>query len=250
MNEAAARRFDEMPFPARRAVSETGIETLRVGATVLLVAFHAVGGENNALRLSSSHPLQLANDFLVDLRMPLFAFIAGYVYALRPIGLGRFGNFALGKSRRLLVPGAVAVIAFAAVSALLDRRFAVPLDEIWRIFLYPYAHFWFLQAIFLILLGVAIAEKLAGERVMLPIFVLASLALVLDMDPSIRFFSLRHATYLLPYFALGVVVRRYRGVIEEHHAACLGLALAFVAVACAWNLQNPRRRGRPLSRKA
>lgn len=89
------------------------IDTLRILATFLLVAYHVIGiGAAGGMEVADSSLWRFAADLLVDIRMPLFAFIAGCVYALRPIALGNIGGFIIGKTRRLVIPGIVAALVF------------------------------------------------------------------------------------------------------------------------------------------
>ncbi len=223
--------------PQQRRGVDTSIEALRVIATFLLVSYHVMNGPEMKTIAGAAHPLRLVSEFFVDLRMPLFAFISGYVYAIRPIGTGPWPSFVLGKARRLLVPGAIAALSFAAASALLGRRFTVPFDEIWRILLYPYAHYWFLQSIFLILLLVALSEKLIGPRVVMPLFfVMASAALVSGYWLPIQFFSAQGAAYLLPYFTLGALVVRHRDLLDRNRGKILAVTLPLLVGTAAWNI--------------
>ena len=61
------------------------------------------GDRDTGLRLPDEHVAAQINDFLALVRMPLFSFLSGMVYALRP-ARGDIGPFAAGKARRLLVP--------------------------------------------------------------------------------------------------------------------------------------------------
>ena len=61
------------------------VDTLRGIACFLLVAYHVVGGDPTAgLKINEGIVRQIV-DVLVYLRMPLFVFLSGYVYAHRPI---------------------------------------------------------------------------------------------------------------------------------------------------------------------
>uniref|UniRef100_UPI0035AFCA27 acyltransferase family protein n=1 Tax=Paracoccus sp. TaxID=267 RepID=UPI0035AFCA27 len=82
------------------------IETVRAIAILVLVSFHVIGGPEagRGLGLQAPHPLRYYADLLIDIRMPLFAFIAGAVYALRPVRVEKLGSFLVGKFRRLALP--------------------------------------------------------------------------------------------------------------------------------------------------
>lgn len=68
------------------------------------------------LELDYLHPLRIFAVLLIDLRMPLFAFIAGYVYGLRPIRARDYPAFALDKLRRLVVPAGIAILIFVLIA--------------------------------------------------------------------------------------------------------------------------------------
>src|SRR6185436_8195287 len=86
-------------------------------ACLLLVSYHVIGGDRDTgLRLADDHIAARINDFLALVRMPLFSFLSGMVYALRPLR-GDIGPFASGKVRRLLVPMLVVGTGFALLQA-------------------------------------------------------------------------------------------------------------------------------------
>jgi fucose 4-O-acetylase-like acetyltransferase len=57
------------------------------------------------------------NDVLAYIRMPLFTFLSGYVYAFRPF-TGHTCQFIKGKARRLLLPMLVEDTLFAIIQSL------------------------------------------------------------------------------------------------------------------------------------
>jgi fucose 4-O-acetylase-like acetyltransferase len=209
------------------------IETLRALAVLLLVFYHVVGsGPTAGLEIDYPHPLRTINDLMVDLRMPTFAFVAGYVYAIRPVAIGAYGGFMTGKVRRLLVPGAVAVTLFALAATLTGMSMA--LDEwarFWRIYLFPYAHFWFLQAIFLIFSVLALIEARTGPRAAWALLAAAVPLYLLDLFPPGNPFAVKQAVYLAPYFLCGVLYRRHLRLLRRHGRLVLPLCLALAAVA-------------------
>ncbi len=96
------------------------VATLRVPATMLLISYHVVGpNETAGMALGYPSGWRIFADALIDVRMPLFAAIAGMVYALRPIALDNLAEFASGRIHRLVVPGVVASIAFWIVCNLI-----------------------------------------------------------------------------------------------------------------------------------
>ncbi len=218
--------------------NEIPLETMRALAVVLLVSFHVIGpNSDGGLRVAYPDMLRLYADFFVDLRMPLFGFIAGYVYALRPPSMTGYAGFVLGKLRRLYLPGIVAILAFVVVAAIMGNRFAVPLTEAWQPLFYSYAHFWFLQSILVIFVLFGFLDALLEGRFTLLFLITSCVLYLAGTGFDTRFFSVNGALYLLPYFLLGVVFNRHAGAVAEVSER-LTLVLGVLAVACAlWNIQ-------------
>ena len=208
------------------------IETMRASATILLVSYHVVEG----LQTSYPHPLRLFADFLVDVRMPLFAFIAGFVYAARPVELSKFRSFAIGKFHRLLIPGAIAITVFAAFESLAGGRMQTELSQIWMLYLLPYAHYWFLQAVFIIFLTYGLIDALSKQRADLTLFVLSIGIYVSGILFPLDVFSVDSVLYLLPFFLLGVIVKRHGALIYRHRVWIVIASLIILTAATAWNI--------------
>lgn len=217
-------------FPASKRM-DSPLETARAVAVILLVSYHVIGTDQySGLGLSDAHPLRLLSAFLVDLRMPLFAFIAGYVYALRPVSPSGFGAFAVGKIRRLAIPGAVALTAFLLVSNLMQTPFQMT-EHAWRAYLFPYAHYWFLQAILLIFLIFGAFDVLTQGRLLLVSLALTSAVSLAGLYPLENAFSIAEAIYLAPYFIFGVVFSRHKHLFVNRRAMFVALALVGVSWA-------------------
>ncbi|WP_299846254.1 acyltransferase [uncultured Paracoccus sp.] len=219
------------------------VDTMRAIAALLLVTYHVIGaGPDAGLQIDYPEPLRLFADFLLDLRMPLFAMIAGLVFAIRspaPMGLPRF--FA-GKLRRLVVPGIVAMFAFELASSLGHTRLDVHARYLTP-FVTGYAHFWFLQSILLIFVVYVPLDSLTGGRIahytLLPACFLSLSGFAVPNDP----FSIDGAMILLPYFLLGILVWRHRGKLLAHRRRILAGALALLLIGSAWNIQILRETG-------
>ena len=183
------------------------IETLRGLAIILVVGFHITNDGPIA-------PAQDVYDYLgysfQNIRLPLFTIISGYLYGVRPVvGPGYYGGFVQGKVRRILLPlVVVASLQFLAKAVLPGVNNPEPIHDLWKAFLLPYEHFWFLQVIFLLFLFVGVL----GHLKILPYFrnwliLIAASFIVYLVYPwsnvSLKFFSLGATTYLLPYFLLG-----------------------------------------------
>lgn len=209
------------------------IEASRIVAVVLLVLYHVIGvGTEGGLQVSGMHPARLFADFFVDLRMPLFAFIAGHVYALRPVAPAALQAFLAGKFRRLAVPGAVAITLFMLASLLLQSRFA-PDEGWWQNYVRPYAHFWFLQAILLIFVIFGSFDVLSRGRFTTVVLSLSVMWYLSGIRLPTSLMSANHATYLLPYFLVGVLTGRHRQMILDRRLLIV-MAAAAVIAAAAW----------------
>src|SRR5690348_13562586 len=65
------------------------VQTLRGVACLLLVAFHAIGSASTSiLHVPDDSPYRRFTNLFVHVRMPLFTFLSGLVYAYRPIRAG------------------------------------------------------------------------------------------------------------------------------------------------------------------
>lgn len=220
------------------------IETLRGFACVLLVLYHVIGADpSNGLRISEG-PLRLLNDVLAYLRMPLFTFLSGMVYGLRPFS-GNSRRFLLGKCRRLLIPMLVVGTFFALVQAVTPGANAAVGN--WRfLHLQPVAHFWFIESLFWVFLLVWLAErqKWLDSAVGLGSALLLACLLYLTVRGT-HWFSIDGAIYLLPYFLCGLAVTRL-GLWPRLSAHGVPLLLAIVALTAVWQMgmpvPNPDRR--------
>lgn len=226
------------PAPAiesSRAVSSKEslrVETLRGLACVLLVAFHVIGSRaSSGLHVDEDSLYRQFANLFMHLRMPLFTFLSGFVYAYRPVILGQTRDFAAKKLTRLLLPLlCVSTLYFLMTLAIPDSTGKLPLQQVWHIFLYPYVHFWFLQAIILIFTVVVLLESqqlLANVR---RYAVVLSLSMALHLYVRLQNadtapFSAVHAIYLAPFFLLGLGVNRFREVLLQP-------AVIWVSVAC------------------
>jgi len=193
----------------------SSIEEIRIIATILLVVYHVIGRSDSGLRLDYPHELRFLADLLANFRMPAFAVIAGFFFCLRPLTLPAFGKFLVGKARRLAVPGLIAAIIFASTANLLNLRFALPPAEFWRLLVFPYAHYWFLQAILVLFVVVGFVDALMRNR---SEFLLLGTALALSFAGIVdtAFFSINRAVALAPCFALGMCIYRHGRSIERY----------------------------------
>lgn len=251
------------------------IDTIRAIACIALVSYHVVGSSGSAgLHLADEHLLSRLNQTFADMRMPLFSFISGYVFVVAAQGRGEGRTEARsaasllgGKARRLLVPMlAVGALFWALRTALIGAQ-----GPLWQIAVLPYAHFWYLQATFLlmaVLIGAAALLRDTGGRaggqtgsvsaqercVALALFVVVTALWVIGTRAQVNLFSVNNALYIGPFFFAGFILarspraktalmgggamRRGAGGAIVTLAVLVGAALAFDWV----EVQGPARR--------
>jgi peptidoglycan/LPS O-acetylase OafA/YrhL len=219
------------------AADSARVQTLRGLACLLLVGFHVIGsGTTSGMAVPDDSGWRMFANILTPLRMPLFAFLSGFVYAYRPVRAGEESRFARRKLIRLWLPLlTVSTIYYLTTLVAPDARGRMPLSEAWTIYLYGYVHFWFLQSIILIFAATLFLEVLGAlstcgrfTLVLAAAFVLSALA-----EPTVAtFMSWRGAVYLAPFFLLGLGANRFRDAIREPHVqvACTLIFVFAMAV--------------------
>ncbi|MDY6934649.1 MAG: acyltransferase [Spirochaetota bacterium] len=189
------------------------IETLRGIAIILMVAGHVIGNvSTEGLRVSDDSFYRYFYYSFKYLRMPLFTVISGFVYSMRPLEKGKLGYFLRGKARRLILPlFTVSTIHFLTQTIVPNINTPTQLINIWKIYLFPFQHFWFLQAIFLVFIITAVIDYFElQETIKKWLFCLfIVIILYLFIKHPINFFSFNKALYLLPFFILGCGLSRF-----------------------------------------
>lgn len=210
------------------------VTELRGLACLLLVAYHVVGVPGAGMRVPDDSLYRYLTDSLAFIRMPLFTVISGLVYAGRPVRAAELGAFASKKLRRLLLPFLVVSTLFFAMQSAVPgtNRVGAP-DEWWHIYLYPYAHFWYLQALLWIfaLVGVLDAHGVLRRPRPFAAITAAAFAACLALPDGEMVFGINNAVYLLPYFLAGVAVTRFPAVFADpgvRRAVMAGLVGALV----------------------
>ncbi len=206
--------------------SNIEIDTLRGLACLLVVGYHATDVHAPNLISGDGSFIEEFNQALFMVRMPLFTFLSGLVYSMRPVQT--FSSpFLIGKVRRLLVPMLTVGTTLYVMQYLTPGTVAhgepFPLLHV-----EPMFPFWFLEALFQIYVIVAILEhtnQLVTLRSALAVFVGACLLCVSGLGTE--YFAFQDALYLLPFFLAGMIVRRYE--ILEKISDHLGIV---VAVSC------------------
>lgn len=201
-----------VPLPTNNRLH---IDTLRGLACLLLVMYHVVGdAPYSGLMLPDDHPLSVINHALAFGRMPLFAAIAGFVYALRPLKrqvgeVGEVTQFMGSKVRRLLLPLLFVGTAFALLRARTSGA-TIDADFLLRMHLTSNDQFWFLKALFWIFLAIVLLERLGALRRPAGFGgVLAASAGLFVFWESPDVFAISGAVYLLPYFLVGLGLQRF-----------------------------------------
>lgn len=198
---------------------DQGIESLRGLAIVLLVGLHASPPPLENIGVMEGEGFWAYVSYCVMLlRMPLFTVISGYVYALRPLRAGASRSFLKGKARRLLLPFAtISTLTFALMKAAGSET--LPWGEIWKIYVFPYQHFWFLQALVLVFLAITLLEH--HQALQTPrrwalallgaLLLQQAVDLAVSSSPLWEVLCFARAAYLLPFFVLGLGLCRFGG---------------------------------------
>ena len=205
---------------------DRNLDTVRGVACILLVFYHTVGaGPHDGLRLDPASWYSIANDFLAYVRMPLFTFLSGVVYARRPLVSGNGVAFARGKVKRLLVPFICITLLFTIVQKLTPGTNAsLEWWDIPRTLVWPYGHLWFIAALLWVfaLVGCLDYFRALDKPSSAAILFLIASAMFAYRDGAVGVFAWNRALYLLPFFLTGLVLTRFGW---KWAVACASLAL-------------------------
>lgn len=220
------------------------IETLRGLACLLLVVCHVIGADVSLGLRVADGVVRWVNDGLAYLRMPLFTFLSGLVYGLRPFA-GDSRGFLRGKAIRLLLPMLFVGTAFALLQSLTPGANS-NFGPWYLIHVQPVAHFWFVESLFWVFVVVWALERWQlMSRPAGMVAVLGLSAVVYLTNWGVAWFGLDGAIYLAPYFLAGLAVTRFQLTARVCNMG-IGLGLLMLAVACMWGLgmpvPNPDRR--------
>jgi glucan biosynthesis protein C len=234
------------------------VQTLRGIACILLVAFHTIGSEAlTGMKVDDDSGYRLFANLFTYLRMPLFTFLSGFVYAYRPAQAGQVAAFARRKFARLVLPLlCVSTLFYAATEvSQANTLWQIPLDQMWRIYVFNYAHYWFLQAIILIFAAVALLDRFkllstpGRYAVAFVVAVTIHLTVPVERDETVPFSAL-DALYLAPFFLLGLGANRFRAILMQPFVSrtCVLAALVGMVMHAAMLLQGqtPSQHGMPL----
>jgi glucans biosynthesis protein C len=214
------------------SVESARVQALRGIACLLLVAFHAIGASaDSGLRVSDDSHWRMFTNLVVHLRMPLFTFLSGFVYGLRPLAPGQLGDFSGKKLRRLGVPLIIATTVLYGLHTAMHHP-VPPLSHLWTIYVFPYWHLWFVQALLIVFAVLVVLESIGALSTFTRFLTVLALAVALYFAAPFQarnVFSCYSATYLLPFFLCGLGAHRFRGVVQSRQALiatvlCLVLA--------------------------
>lgn len=212
------------------------IETLRGIAIILMVLGHVIGStSDNGLKVADDSIWRFSYYAFQYIRMPLFTVISGFVYAYKPVS--RFtsnSKFISGKINRLLIPLVVVATLFYLLQYVTPGTNSKnDLNDIWRIYVYPYAHFWFLQGMMIVFLIITVLENFkvldTFKSAMLCLVIAALIFIALPY--KFNYFSLNRVPFLLTFFILGLSLKRfYESIFKRSLIKTAGLIFV-VAIA-------------------
>lgn len=215
---------------------DLSIDSLRGIAILLMVAGHVIGGESDrGMAVADDSIWRYYYVGLADIRMPLFAMLSGYVYALRPISkIDSLPRLITGKSRRLLVPLLTVGTLFFFTQLLVPGTNSKPeLNDAWKVYVYSIEHLWFLQAIFLIFVIVGLLDAFdvlkSPKRWTLAVALASTIYLFVTVSPIYNVFSLTGVIRLLPFFLLGYGFNKFRSKLETK-SVLTGCVIGFLAL--------------------
>ena len=184
------------------------VDSLRGIACILLVTLHVTYD-----KLDEAQWLDWYGDTFIYIRMPLFAFLSGVVYAWRPLTDHReYGTFVSKKVRRLLIPYVIFVPLIGASQILLGANTAPDLEP-WNWILYSLPPYWFLLATFWVYAAVALADSYGLLRTKLNVGIVFATVLavnvIFDMQDAEGILQFTSAVYLGLFFLAGLAATRF-----------------------------------------
>lgn len=224
------------PAVAKFAVP-ANLDTVRGLACFMLVAYHVVGSDpGRGLRLPAESDWHYVMASFSWIRMPIFTILSGFLYGRHRVRADRLGEFLMKKLQRIAVALIALTLVTVAIRHFIFAESANPLEPL----THSYEHFWFLQALLIIFLIVALLDCLAmpGRRTLILITLgTAILSANLHLGQT---FSVGGALYLLPFFLAGLVLSQWPSLIARRDIAIA----AFVTVLVTTILQQLSLHGR------
>jgi fucose 4-O-acetylase-like acetyltransferase len=196
-----------------------------------VAALHILNGLINAGIINTATLVELGQSWeKYSFNMPVFFFLSG-LFIMRSVRKP-LRDFTADRMRTTVYPyflwSIITVFVASIVGAQSDSSITFSLDTFGRMFYDPLLHYWFLYALFFIVMIVAIASKLGISRYWL---FFGALVLFAWDFPHERLL----AQHLVIYFAFGMVISEpLRGLIDRTK----GLVLLLVALLglSAWGV--------------
>jgi peptidoglycan/LPS O-acetylase OafA/YrhL len=95
------------------------------------------------------------------------------------------------------------------------------LSQAWTIYVFPYWHLWFVQALMVVFALLVVLESIGALSTFTRFAAVLTLAVALYVAAPFQatnVFSCYSATYLLPFFLCGLGAHRFRGVLQSRRA--------------------------------
>ena len=222
------------------------IESLRGIAIILVVLGHVIGsGPEGGLKIEFPSNWRYIYCWIDIIQLPLFTAIAGWVYALKPIEKG-LKQFIFEKIKRLILPMLIIAPVYYILQCIIPgTNTSNSIFDLWRVFLFSYSIYWYLYALFIIFIMIAIIDKykkantLSGWFKILIISILTSLIFKntsIDNIPNI--FCFLGGINQLPYFLIGLGLYRFKDALyKKSYYLILGiisLTISFLAINMEW----------------
>ena len=240
-------RIAPMIKPKKRSV-DLRIETLR-GFAILGVVFNHTGAwiiaalnKSNIEAGWESNILMFFMEFFSPLRMPLFTVISGWVYALMPVDKENIKTYLLSKVRRIIIPLFFISTILFFITGLVNNIYPSlggshgqvlsPL-EFWKTWFYHFGHLWFLQAIVVLFILIAVIDLLGAMNHFRQWLIwLAATSLFYFVFPDhVEFWSLSKTKVILPFFIFGVGLNRFEEqIFASKLVKFIGLAVVAALV--------------------
>jgi len=189
------------------------VDTLRGIACILLVTMHVIGyNATSGIQVADDSIYRWYTESFVYIRMPLFSFLAGLVYAWRPLVKNEYGQFMSKKFRRLLIPYFIFVLLIGLLQSIFPGSNNPTNLAIWEWFIYSLSPYWFLIATFWIFAYISYLDMRGLLKKINIVFLLLSFFIAINvfLQPSDwTFLQIGSAVTLFPFFLAGLMVHRF-----------------------------------------
>ena len=211
------------------------VDTLRGLACILLVTFHVIGDKATAgIHVSDDSVFRYYCDSVQYLRMPLFTFLSGLVYAWRPLSdVTGYPSFMRKKARRLLIPYLIFVPILGITQLVAPGvNGSVSFDPLmwWINSLSPY---WFLLSTFWLFALVAFLDSyglLRSPWIFGGLFATVTAVCLFTRPEEIETLQVGTALTFLPFFLAGVGSVRFH-LIPQRPSTAVPVTVVFVILA-------------------